>query len=311
MTTVPSAPTVAPVADPDSPERPTWSVMIPVHDCAPMLEFALREVVAQVGDRDDVEIVVVDDMSTDDPEAVVQAAGATNARYVALEHPHGAIANFNRCVALSRGRFVHLLHGDDGVLPGFYDTMEAALASGEAVAALCRTRYIDERGEPTVTTRSERTPSGWWDDAVTTLGVSNRVRPAGIVVRRDAYEAIGGYRTDLPHAADWDMWMRLAAHGRIWFVDEVLSLYRVHGASDTAERIRTGDNVRERIGAIDIVAASVPADVRARTRRRALGYSMVYAGRTTIACARRRDLTAALAQIRGAGACLAAMLRSV
>ena len=37
-------------------------------------------------------------------------------------------------------------------------------------------------------------------------------RPAGIVVRRRAYERLGGFRTDLPHAADWEMWTRLAAN---------------------------------------------------------------------------------------------------
>jgi glycosyltransferase involved in cell wall biosynthesis len=295
--------------EPSSAERPTWSVMIPVHNCAALLEHALGEVVAQLGDRDDAEIVVVDDMSTDNPKEVVERLGGDAVRYVALSEPHGAIRNFNACVGLSRGRLVHLLHGDDGVLPGFYEAMETPLLAGGAAAGVCRTRYVDDRGEPTVTTRSETSPSGWWNDAQATLAVSNRVRPAGIVVARDTYEAIGGYRTDLPHAADWDMWVRIAAHGPIWFVDEVLSLYRVHDGSDTTERMRTGENIKERIEAIDIVAASTPPEIRSRARRQALGYAAVYAMRTGLRRARRRDLAAAFAQCRAATSCVWAVAR--
>ena len=301
---VTSVPAVPVVDDPSAAERPTWSVMIPVHNCAGFLEPALGEVVAPLGDRADVEIVVVDDMSTDDPEDVVERVGGGIVRYVALPEAHGAIRNFNACVNLTRGRFVHLHHGDDGILPGFYAAMEEALASGEAAAAVCRTRYVDDRGTPTVTTRSECSPSGWWRDAIPTLAVSNRVRPTGIVVTRETYEAIGGYRTDLPHAADWDMWMRVAAHGPVWFVDEVLSLYREHDGSDTADRIRTGENIRERIEAIDIVAASTPPEIRSKARRRALAYAAVYAARTGAQRLRRRDLRAAVAQWRAAFACL-------
>ena len=82
--------------------------------------------------------------------------------------------------------------------------------------------------------------TGVWTDALDAFAVSNRVRAPGIVVRRAAYERVGGYRTDLPHAADWEMWTRLAAHGPIVFVDQVLACYRRHDTSDTSARVRPG-----------------------------------------------------------------------
>ena len=106
---------------------------------------------------------------------------------------------------LATGELVHLLHGDDMVLPGFYSQMERALADHPmAMAAVCRVRDVDADNATTYVTRSYRRGTGVWTDAFEDFAVSNRVRAPGIVVRRAAYEQVGGYRTDLPHAADWD-----------------------------------------------------------------------------------------------------------
>ena len=154
--------------------------------------------------------------------------------------------------------------------------------SPRVIAAVCRVQDIDAQNTPTYITRSYRKGTGIWTDALHAFAVSNRVRAPGIVVRRAAYERVGGYRTDLPHVADWEMWTRLAAHGPIVFVDQVLAVYRRHDASDSSARIRTGANIRERVAAIGVVCGHVPPDRQASTRRRALAYSVVFASRTAL-----------------------------
>src|SRR5919106_1171765 len=222
--------------------------MVPVHNCAPYLTLALSEVVAQLAGRDDAEIVVVDDASTDDPAAVVQRLGRGRVRYVANPHNLGAIGTFNRCVELASGEFVHLLHGDDAVLPGFYDAMEQALADPDVVAAVCRTRYIDADGTPGPTSRSYRTGTGVWTGALEAQAVSNRIRPPGIVVRRSVYERIGGYREDLPHATDWEMWTPLGMvsqylppHRRLRTTRRGLIFAAVFATRTAASLARNGD----------------------------------------------------------------------
>ena len=292
-------------------DRPRWSVVIPVHNCADYLALALPEVVAQLGDRDDAEIIVVDDSSSDDPVAVIERLGRGRVQYRPNPGHLGAIGTFNRCLELATGDVVHLLHGDDAVLPGFYTAMEQALADPTVVAAVCRVRDIDAHNTPTYITRSYRKGTGVWTDALDAFAVSNRVRAPGIVVRRAAYERVGGYRTDLPHVADWEMWTRLAAHGPIVFVDEVLATYRRHDASDSSARIRTGANVRERVTAIGVVCGHVPPNRQARTRRRALAYSVVFASRTALALARVGKWSAAGRQGWEAVRCVWLLLRGV
>jgi len=281
-----------------------WSVMIPVHDCAHLLERLLPGVVAQLGERSDVHVEVVDDASTDDPSAVVDRLGGGIVTYRRNPVALGAAPNFNHCLRLSRGHLVHLLHGDDMVLPGFYDRMQEAWNDPSLVAVVCRTEYIDDADRPLTVTRPERAGSGIWQNALATMALSNRVRPPGIVVARRAYETVGGFREDLPHAADWEMWTRLAHAGPIWYVDDVLARYRVHAESDTAGRIRSGANIRERIEAIEAVNTLLPAPQRRPIARRAFGYSAVFAGRTALRRLAARDFRTAAVQAREALRCL-------
>jgi len=286
----------APPVPPASGARPRWSVVIPVHDGAALLPRALGPAVEQVGDR--AEIVVVDDASADDPRAVTERIGGGSVRYERNPHRLGPVGTFNRCLALSSGELVHLLHGDDEVLPGFYAAMEAPFADPACAAVVCRTRYIDADGRPLRATRTERSGDGWWDGALATLAVSNRIRPAGIVVRRAVYEQLGGFLVDLDHAADWEMWARIAANGRVWYVDRVLACHRVHAGSDTSQLVRSGRNIRDRVVAIHEISRYVEAPQRAATIRRALAYGAVFAWRTALRQGRAGRLDAAWAQVR-------------
>jgi GT2 family glycosyltransferase len=291
--------------------RPRWSVVIPVHNCADYLAQTLPEVLAQLGDRDDAEILVVDDASRDDPARVVERFGRDRIRYRPNPGHLGAIGTFNRCLELATGELVHLLHGDDLVLPGFYPAMEQALADPTTVAAVCRVQDVDADNALLHTTRSYRKGTGVWVNALDALSVSNRVRTPGIVVRRGAYERVGGFRTDLPHAADWEMWTRLAAHGPIVFVDQVLACYRRHAASDTSARAQTGANIRERVTAIGVIAGHVTPSRRVRTTRRALAYAVAFAVRTALFSARAGRWSAAGRQGREALRCAWLLPRGV
>ncbi len=107
------------------------------------------------------------------------------------------------------------------------------------------------------------------------------------------------------------MWTRLAAAGPIIFVDEVLARYRRHGGSDTSTRVRTGDNIRERVTAIGVLSNHLPPKRRAFITRRALAYAGVFAARIALRSARKRDWSVAAVQAREALRCLLLLPRGV
>ncbi len=287
---------------PDAGSRPDWSVVIPTYECADLLDPCLRSVLAAQDERRHTEVVVVDDRSTDRPEDVVERIGAGRVEFRRNAENQGAVGNFNACLDAATGSWIHLLHGDDLVDPGFYEAAGRVFDEHPEVDVfVCRVTYVDDTGSPAETTRSEVPGSGVWTDALEANTISNRVRPCGIAARREVYDRVGGFRTDLPHGADWEMWVRMAASSTIWFEDRPLARYRRHDASDTAARVLTGANIDERLVCVDIIVEHVPEQDRRGRARRAHLYSTAFAVRLAGRLLRQRQFRGALAQLRGAG----------
>jgi glycosyltransferase involved in cell wall biosynthesis len=243
-------PAVAPVA---GGERPLWSVMIPTHDCAPYLRQTLASVLAQDPGPQHMQIEVVDDASSDAPEAVVEELGRGRVGFLRQPGNVGHVANFNSCLARSRGRLVHILHGDDCVREGFYATMGRLLESEPtAGAAFCRYMAMDEAGDwssiAPLEQRSAGLISGWLEK----IAVGQRLQTPCMVVRREVYERLGGFDRRGGFAEDWEMWVRIAAGYPVAYEPQPLALYRVHSLSRTGRMLRTGENVRDLRRVIEI-----------------------------------------------------------
>jgi glycosyltransferase involved in cell wall biosynthesis len=298
------APPILPV--PADIQRPLWSVMIPTYNCAQYLRLTLESVLAQDPGPDRMQIEVVDDCSTqDDPEAVVRELGQGRVQFFRQPKNGGAIANFNSCLRRSKGELVHILHGDDLVQDKFYERFGHPFTENPNIgAAFCRQIYIDEAGHQRVETRLEQSYPGILPNALSILAVSNRIQPPAIVVRRRVYQTLGGYRPSLFHAADWEMWVRIASYYPIWYEIEPLALYRVHSSSDTSRLFRTGANVQDRRKCIMIYRSYLPPDKADLLSRKALGYSVLYALRTAYNFLRAGQGRTSLVQLREAIVCI-------
>ena len=102
--------------------------MIPTYNCARYLGATLRSVLTQDPGPEAMHIEVVDDHSTaDDPEDVVARLGRGRVAFHRQPENVGVVGNLNTCLQRSRGELVHVLHGDDRVLDGFYWTLDKRL----------------------------------------------------------------------------------------------------------------------------------------------------------------------------------------
>lgn len=269
-----SAPPIGP--PPDEGPQPRISVMIPTYNCAEYLRICLRSVLEQDPGEAVMQIEVIDDCSTlDDPEAVVRELGADRVVFTRQPSNVGAVENFNSCIRRARGELVHILHGDDHVMPGFYAEIERlALSAPTAAIYATPVYFIDEAGAQQGTS----VPLGaYLHGASRDLAAFDTGCPlqfAGTVVRRAAYERHGGFRPALIHAADVEMWMRLVVAGGMAAGAETLGAYRRFAASDTSRLVRTGENLLDYDRSLAVAMANnYPFDEETRMRgirRRAL-----------------------------------------
>jgi len=261
-------PRIAPV--PEGLPRPRWSVMIPAYNAERTIAETLRSVLSQALSEGDMQIAVVDNVSTDETLAVVErtvAAYASRGRVEIYRNPSnlGMVGNFNSCLRLARGELVHLLHADDFIRPGFYAAVEARMQQ-HPEAELCAARVfaIDSHGElEYITNRLAR--SG--ELTVFEVAYENQLYPPGVVVRRAGYERVGGYSNVISYLPDWEMWTRLLEHRPGVFLNEPLACYRQTPGNATDYFSRTATDLRDMMRFGHVLARRVPNFSRDQWRK--------------------------------------------
>ncbi|MEQ1838896.1 MAG: glycosyltransferase family A protein [Verrucomicrobiales bacterium] len=220
--------------------------MIPAFNCANYLRKTLESVLAQDPGPEQMQIEVVDDCSfSDDPEAVVREIGKGRVQFYRKSRNEGVVANFNTCLQRSRGELIHILHGDDCVLPGFYREIHS-LSLDHPNLAFFATRHFTINESDVISEVSQRVPSleaGGTDARAFHYFTATQF--CSTVIRRSFYEAQGGFMPELVHTADCEMWTRaIALQGGI-VSTQVLSCYRNFEANDTGRLMRSAENIRD------------------------------------------------------------------
>jgi glycosyltransferase involved in cell wall biosynthesis len=185
--------------------------MVPAYNPSGLLEQALRSVLDQDPGPEAMQIAVVDDASpgADRADELVRRLAPGRVELHRAAENLGLAGSWNRCIGLARGRWVHLLHQDDWVLPGFYERLGRAEAEAPEVgAAYCRHAIADADGHWFHLSPLERRDAGPADGLLGRLSELQRIQCAAIVVRRStgSHHALripgvssGTWRQDFPH----------------------------------------------------------------------------------------------------------------
>jgi glycosyltransferase involved in cell wall biosynthesis len=188
------------------------------------------------------EIIVVDDCSQmDNPEEVVTRLGGNRVKFVRQKENVGKVRNYETGLLASRGHLVHQLHGDDRILPGFYEAMSRAFDTFRSAGAFfCEARYITHEGRVVGQTGLERSDTGILDGWLERIFVSQRIQSPSMVVRRVVYEELGGFDRRFDMMEDWEMWIRIASRFPVGFLAAALADYRLSPTGASAMGLRSG-----------------------------------------------------------------------
>ena len=250
---------------------PSVSVVMAAHDSARTIAAAISSVVRQ--SMDDWELIVVDDGSRDGTGAVAESFGDARIRVVAQEN-RGPAAARNAGIAHARAELVAMLDSDDLWLPTYLETMHRVLA-GEPDAAMAYTdAWVVDDGGGRVRKTSEmayqRPPDPPPPDPHAFLGEllrRNFVYNA-VTARRSALVGVGGYDERLWIGEDWELWMRMAAHGcRCVRAPGILAVHRRRDGSLASDPSRLVAGVQE---VYRVVAEDWDVDDEVRSRAREL-----------------------------------------
>lgn len=210
---------------------PVVSVVIPVFNGAPFVANAVASVRAQT--MKDVEIIVVDDGSTDGTQAVLAELQRTMGITWFQQEHGGPARSRNRGIQAARGEFIALLDCDDVWLPQKLEVQLAIMCSRPNVGVV-HTDYEVIAGDGVVLERVRARHSP--EPLVRAFVGGHAALPSTLLIRRQVLEKVGGLDSELYGSEDPDLTIRLYAASQFECVDRVLvrKLQRGHGYRDMA-----------------------------------------------------------------------------
>lgn len=253
--------------------QPKWSIMIPTYNGNPeYIRQTVESVLAQDPGPEKMQIMVVDNgSSTQDFKSLVEEIGQGRVEYFRHEKTIKYLHNFNSCIQLARGEYVHLLHDDDTVEPGFYNKVEAAFTLHPDLGyVFTRHKFMNQDGKVFTLSPLEHDKPGILENWVDKIATKQSVYYASVVVPKKVYLQEGSFNNIFETCAeDWEMWVRLAIKYPVYYIPEPLANVRIHSNSMSKSLFQNGLIIAESRKAIATFSSMLPETKRERLEKAA------------------------------------------
>jgi glycosyltransferase involved in cell wall biosynthesis len=210
--------------------RPLVSVVIPTYNCGEYIRASVESALAQT--HRPIEVVVLDDGSTDDTRERLRAYGG-RIKYI-YQPNRGLSAARNAAIAAAEGDVIALLDADDLCAPRRVERQVSLLCANPNVGFVaCQAPIMDQDGKLTGKKYSRRAVFAYNEDVV--IGRDAALRrylqdgfflPTTVLMRRSVLDAVGGYDESLRVAEDLDLMLKLLQVCDMGYINEALYFYR-------------------------------------------------------------------------------------
>lgn len=211
------------------------SVIVPVYNREKYISECIQSILSQ-DYNGNIEIIICDDGSSDKSLEIAQSFGD---KIVVLQKPNdcktqGASGARNRGIEKASYNYISFLDSDDYYLPGHLRMMSETLDKHTELGfAFCRSKkeFITSNGDKIISdwTRTKMTAL---DKEYHVLYRSYCINTNTIVARKEVFEQVGGFNTNLKIGEDSEMWMRMSERFRHQFVDYYGAVYRTEQGSE-------------------------------------------------------------------------------
>ncbi len=200
---------------------PLVSIVLPTHNRAGVVGRSIRTVLDQ--SFKDIELIVVDDASTDETAEVVRDIDDPRLTYIQHPYQQGANVARNTGILATRGKYVAFQDSDDEWFPDKLSAQLNAMKSmgNRASIAFCKFwRIIGKKSE--IIPRSNRLSGDGLFDVHAELLKGNFITTQTLLIERNLLMAVGKFDESLRRLQDWDLVLRLSAKSPFLFVDQPL-----------------------------------------------------------------------------------------
>lgn len=211
------------------------SICIPTFNRASLIKDAIDSALAQ--QCINLEVLVVDDGSTDNTANVISSYNDPRLRYIKKEHS-GAPATRNRCIAEAKGEYIVWLDSDDVLLPETIKTYVEAIKEEPDIDVLYGDLIVTDAH---LNYKKSLSYKNWYRrsrDLISSLINENPVPNPGVMVRKKCYERFGNYDESFTRAHDYEFWVRIAGKATFKHVDKIVAKWRLHDSNWAGGKVK-------------------------------------------------------------------------
>ena len=190
---------------------------------------AVKSVLSQ--DYVDIELIIVDDSPESfaerrNVEQSIKNIDDSRVRYIKHDRNLGACAARNTGINNAKGKIIAFLDDDDAWHSDKISKQILKLKSGKYGLVYCKQQIINEINNTITIPKRNYKEGQVFDDLICTNFIGST---SFVMVKKECFENVGKFNTDMPAAQDLEMWLRIARKYEVGFVDEVLVDYYIHG----------------------------------------------------------------------------------
>lgn len=246
-------------------KKPLFSAIIPTYNRSQLLKEAISSVQTQegAGELFDLEIIVVDDASTDDTPRLMKQYPEIN--YIRLEKNRGQSGALNAGIRASRGDYIALLDDDDLWLPNRLKDHLPAFENDPDVGVVYGQIQATGGGPVKLWPDADRAPSG---DAFPYSLTDELVLPMHVTIRKGAFDKAGFFDEALRTMNHYDMFLRLSYHVPFAFVPKPVAVGRFSEDAKWFTNVKRGLYVKNTLFIIERMLKEIPDVVKRDSLRR-------------------------------------------
>jgi glycosyltransferase involved in cell wall biosynthesis len=229
-------------------KSPLVSICIPTYNRAGMVDDAIKSALSQT--YTNIEVLVVDNASQDNIESVIARYQDKRLLFFKNSKNLGMYGNFNKCIYLSHGEYIHILHSDDFIDSNFTQTCVDFMESHpEVMMTFGAAQVLTINGPERKISASDHNviypaPKGF----KLILENDNPVVCPTVMMKRCVYESYGPYSCEYPYAGDFYQWLKISRNIDIAFVAKAILYYRQGDHTESFQLLQ-----KTPLGYIDII----------------------------------------------------------
>lgn len=211
---------------------PRITVAIPTYNRAKYLPQAVQSVLNQT--LKDFELLIADNASTDETGNITKSFKDERIVYHKNKKNIGMMNNWNRCIDLSEGKYLLILGDDDKLYPNFLEeSYRVHKRYPDLGFSFSHCNKVDANGQYLARWGYDFLPAGYsegWKYLDYTIKFGcNLTNSSTVLLNKSVFKKVGKFEAEYAtNTFDFNMWIKIVSKFSVYFIDEVLSDYRIH-----------------------------------------------------------------------------------